>query len=167
MTIAILVLAAVTLQRGGELLLARANTARLLRMGGIEAGARHYPLLVALHASWLAALWFFGWQAQVNLRLLGVYLLLQCFRLWILAALGCRWTTRIIIVPGETLVSGGPYRFLRHPNYLLVFLEVPLLPLVFGLPWLALAFGLLNAAMLAWRLRIEEGALSQLRQTQH
>lgn len=167
MTIALLVLAAVTLQRGGEVLWARANTVRLLQMSGIEAGAGHYPLLVTLHASWLAALWFFGWQAPVNLWLLGVYLLLQCFRVWILATLCRRWTTRIIIVPGETLVSGGPYRFLRHPNYLLVFLEVPLLPLVFGLPWLALAFGLLNAAMLAWRIRIEDGALSQLRQTRH
>ncbi len=163
MSLAVLVLLFVTLQRAGELVLARANTSGLLKRGGIEMGASHYPVMVALHASWLAALWFFGWDTQVNLWLLVAYGLLQAFRIWILATLGRRWTTRIIIVPGETLVTGGPYRLLRHPNYLLVLLEVPLLPMVFGLPWLALLFGLLNAAMLAWRIRIEEGALSELR----
>jgi methyltransferase len=166
MSLAVLVLALVTLQRASELVLARANTAGLLKRGGIEIGASHYPVMVALHASWLAALWFFGWGSQVNLWLLAAYGLLQFFRIWILATLGRRWTTRIITVPGETLVTGGPFRFLRHPNYLLVFLEVPLLPLVFGLPWLALLFSLLNAAMLAWRIRMEEGALSELRHAQ-
>jgi methyltransferase len=135
----------------------------LLKKGGVEKGAGHYPLIVILHASWLAALWIFGWYAQVNLWLLGAYLLLQCFRLWILLTLGRRWTTRVIMVPGEALVTGGPYRFLRHPNYLLVLLEVPLLPLALGLPWLALVFGLLNAVILAWRISVEERALSQLR----
>jgi methyltransferase len=163
MSLAIIVLVFVTLQRAGELVLAQANTSGLMKRGGIEIGASHYPVMVALHAGWLAALWFFGWGAEVNLWLLAAYVLLQVFRIWILATLGRRWTTRIIIVPGETLVAGGPYRFLRHPNYLLVLLEVPLLPLALGLPWLALAFGLLNVAMLAWRIRIEEGALSELR----
>jgi methyltransferase len=167
MSLAVLVLLFVTLQRASELALAQSNTSGLMKRGGIEIGASHYPVMVALHTSWLAALWFFGLDSQVNLWLLVAYGLLQVFRLWILATLGRRWTTRIITVPGETLVIGGPYRFLRHPNYLLVFLEVPLLPLVFGLPWLALAFGLLNAAMHAWRIRIEEGALSELRHAQH
>jgi methyltransferase len=167
MSLAIIVLLFVTLQRASELVLAQANTSVLMKKGGIEIGASHYPVMVALHAGWLAALWFFGWNASVNLSLLAAYALLQAFRVWILATLGRRWTTRIIIVPGETLVAGGPYRFLRHPNYLLVLLEVPLLPLVFGLPWLALLFGLLNVAMLAWRIRIEEGALSELRRAQH
>jgi methyltransferase len=166
MSLAILVLLFVTLQRAGELVLAQANTSGLMKRGGIEIGAGHYPVMVALHVSWLGALWFFGWNAEVNLWLLIAYGLLQVFRIWILATLGRRWTTRIITVPGERLVSGGPYRFLRHPNYLLVFLEVPLLPLVFGLPWLAVVFGLLNAAMLAWRIKIEEGALSKLRHAQ-
>jgi methyltransferase len=163
MTIAVVVLALVTLQRGGELLLARANTSRLLKKGGVEEGAGHYPLIVILHASWLASLWFFGWNAQVNLWLLGAYIVLQGFRVWVLATLGRRWTTRIIVVPGGTLVRRGPHRFLRHPNYLLVLLEVPLLPLALGLPWLAIIFGLFNAAVLAWRIRIEERALSKLR----
>lgn len=167
MSLAVLVLLFVTLQRASELVLAQANTSRLLKQGGIEIGASHYPVMVALHASWLAALWFFGWDEEVNLWLLVAYGLLQVFRIWILTTLGRRWTTRIITVPGETLVIGGPYRFLRHPNYLLVLLEVPLLPLVLGLPWLALLFGLLNAAMLAWRIRIEEGALSEMRGIQH
>lgn len=167
MTLAVLVLAAVTLQRGGELLLARANTARLLKKGGVETGAGHYPVMVLLHVVWLVALWLFGWNASVNLWFLAAYGLLQLFRIWILATLGERWTTRIITVPGRPLVARGPYRFLRHPNYLLVLLEVPLLPLALGLPWLALAFGLLNAAMLAWRIRIEDGALSELREARH
>jgi methyltransferase len=166
MSLALLVLLFVTLQRASELVLARTNTSRLLKQGGIEIGASHYPVMVALHASWLGALWFFGWNAPVNPWLLVAYGLLQAFRIWILATLGRRWTTRIIIVPGEALVTGGPFRFLRHPNYLLVFLEVPLLPLVFGLPWLAVVFGLLNAAMLVWRIRIEDGALSELRGAQ-
>lgn len=164
MTLATFVLFLVTLQRGGELVLARANTARLTKAGGIETGAGHYPVMVLLHASWLVALWLFGWNASVNPWLLAAYGLLQCFRIWILASLGRRWTTRIIALPGERLVRRGPYRLLRHPNYLVVLIEVPLLPLALGLPWLALGFGLLNVAMLAWRIKSEERALSPLRQ---
>lgn len=159
MTGALILLTFVTLQRAAELVIAQRNTKRLLQQGAVEVGAGHYPVMVLLHATWLAALWWFGWQAAIALPLLALYLLLQLFRVWILMTLGRRWTTRILTVPGEKLVTAGPYRFLRHPNYLLVALEVPLLPLVFGLPWLALVFGLLNLAMLAWRIRIEDGAL--------
>ncbi|MCA0431655.1 MAG: hypothetical protein LCH46_00185 [Proteobacteria bacterium] len=159
MTGALILLAFVTLQRAAELVIAHRNTKHLLARGAVEVGAGHYPVMVRLHATWLAALWWFGWQAAIALPLLALYLLLQLFRVWILMTLGRRWTTRILTVPGEKLVTAGPYRFLRHPNYLLVALEVPLLPLVFGLPWLALVFGLLNLAMLAWRIRIEDGAL--------
>jgi methyltransferase len=162
-TSSIIVLLLVTLQRLSELIIARRNTAELLTKGGIEHGAGHYPVMVALHASWLAGLWYFGWTAQIVWPLLAVYVLLQGFRIWILATLGRRWTTRIITVPGEQLVFRGPYRFVRHPNYVLVALEVPLLPLVFGLTWFALVFGLLNLAMLAWRISVEEGRLKALR----
>jgi methyltransferase len=115
--------------------------------------------MVALHASWLICLWWFGWNNPVVWGLLAAYAALQLFRVWILATLGRRWTTRIITVPGETLVARGPYRFVKHPNYLLVLLEMPLLPLALNLPWLAVIFGLLNVAMLAWRIRVENAAL--------
>jgi methyltransferase len=158
-TAATWVLALVTLQRLSEVVIANSNTRALIAKGGVETGAAHYPVMVLLHASWLAGLWWFGWNNPVVWSLLLAYGALQFFRVWILATLGRRWTTRIITVPGETLVARGPYRFVKHPNYLLVLLEVPLLPLALNLPWLALLFGLLNIAMLFWRIRVENAAL--------
>jgi len=159
MSAAIVVLALVTLQRLGELVLARRNTARLIARGGVEHGAAHYPAIVALHAAWLGGLWWLAWDNPVQPLWLGVYLGLQALRAWVLLSLGARWTTRIIVVPGETLVRRGPYRFLPHPNYLVVAGEIAVLPLVFGLPAYALAFSLLNAAVLAIRIRAEGRAL--------
>jgi methyltransferase len=155
-----IVLLLVTLQRLSELVIARANTARLMGAGGVELGASHYPVMVLLHATWLVGLWWFGWNAQIIWPLLWCYIALQGFRIWILATLGHRWTTRIISVPNEKLVARGPYRFMRHPNYALVLLEVPLLPLALGLTWFAACYGLLNVAMLVWRISIEERAIS-------
>lgn len=163
--LAVMVLAAVTLQRLSEVVIASRNTAQLRRKGAIETGAGHYPVMVALHASWLAGLWAFAATQTVSLPLLALYAGLQLFRLWILMSLGARWTTRIITVPGETLSARGPYRFLRHPNYLLVAIEIPLLPLVFGLHGFALLFFCLNLAMLAWRIRAENAALASLTRT--
>jgi methyltransferase len=159
MTPAFALLAFVTLQRGSELVIAKRNTAALVKQGAIEAGAAHYPAMVLLHASWLAGLWWFGWSATLNPWFTAAYALLQLFRVWILATLGKRWTTRILKVPGETLVKRGPFKLFRHPNYVLVALEVPLLPLAFGLPWFAALFGALNLAMLWWRIRAENQAL--------
>ena len=161
---AIALLLFVTLQRLGELAIARRNTAALLKRGAIETGGVHYPAMVLLHASWLLGLWWFGWPAQLNLWFTAAYLGLQVFRIWILATLGKRWTTRILTVPGETLVRRGPFKFFRHPNYLLVALEMPLLPLALGLPWFALVFGMLNLAMLWWRIRAENRALGYSKQ---
>ena len=163
MTTDIVVLLLVTAQRLSELVIAQRNTAELLAKGGVEYGRSHYPVMVALHASWLLGLWYFGRNATVVWSLLIAYLALQGFRVWILATLGRRWTTRIITVPGEKLVARGPYRFMRHPNYALVALEVPLLPLVFGLTGFAMVFGLLNLAMLAWRISVEETRLREFR----
>jgi methyltransferase len=163
MTTALIILTLVTLQRLSELVIAKRNTAALMAKGAIEHGASHYPVMVLLHASWLAGLWWFGWNATVIWPFMMAYIALQAFRVWILATLGKRWTTRILTVPNETLVAKGPYRFIRHPNYALVLLEVPLLPLAFGLPWFALLYGLLNIAMLAWRIRIEDQALQSSR----
>jgi len=159
MTLSIIVLALVTAQRLSELVLARRNTAALVAKGGVERGAAHYPLIVALHAAWLGGLWVLAWDRPVNLAWLGVYLALQVLRAWVLLSLGSRWTTRIIVVPGETLVRRGPYRFIPHPNYVVVAAEIAVLPLVFGLTTYAIVFSLLNAAVLWLRIRTENTAL--------
>jgi methyltransferase len=157
-----LVLLLVTGQRLAELCWARRNTRRLLARGGVEHGAWHYPLIVALHAAWLLALLLLV-PADTPPRWpwLGLFLLLQPVRVWILLSLGARWTTRIIVLPGAAPVRRGPYRALRHPNYLLVALEILALPMAFGAWKLALLFSLLNAALI-WGVRIpaEERALA-------
>ncbi len=160
MTAAEIILAAVTLQRLVELFWARRNTARLLSRGAQEIGANHYPLIVAVHAAWLIALWIFGHAQPVNMLALDSYLLLQLLRGWVMWTLGARWTTRILMLPGEALVTRGPYRYLSHPNYAVVAGEIALLPLALELPWLALLFSLLNTAVLTLRIRTENRALA-------
>jgi methyltransferase len=155
----ILLLAFVTAQRLCELWLARRNTAAQLVRGGIEFGAAHYPLIVALHTAWLAGLWLLGSDARVGRLALAAFIALQAVRLWVLFSLGPRWTTRIIVVPGDALVTRGPYRFLRHPNYVVVALEIAVVPLALGLPMYAAAFFALNLVALAIRIRAEKPAL--------
>jgi methyltransferase len=156
---AVAILGYVTLERLFELVFAGRNTKRLRAMGAREHGAGHYPLIVALHALWLATLWALAPWQEVDPFWLAFYVLLQAARIWVLATLGPRWTTRIITVPGEDLVKEGPYRFLNHPNYWIVAGEIAVLPLVFGLPWVALIFSLLNGAVLTVRIREENRAL--------
>jgi methyltransferase len=163
MSFAAIILAVVTLQRLGELVLARHNTAKLRARGAIEVGARHYPLLVSVHAAWLMALWVWGRDQDVNLTALAGFVALQGLRLWILATLGSRWTTRILVLPGEPLVASGPYRYFSHPNYAVVAGEIALLPLALHLPVTALVFTVLNAVVLWIRIRAEARALSSLR----
>jgi methyltransferase len=153
----------VTLQRLVELPIATANTRRLLAAGGREVGAGHYPLLVAVHAAWLATLWWLAPGQPINLTFLVLFALIELGRVWVLRTLGRRWTTRIIIVPGQTLVARGPYRFVNHPNYLVVIGEIAVLPLVLGLWQVALIFSGLNAVALAVRIRAENHALESLR----
>ena len=160
MSVAVVILLLVTVQRLGELILARHNTSRLLAKGAIEIGAGHYPLVVALHAAWLIALWTWGRDQDVNVLALIGFAMMQGLRLWVLATLGERWTTRIIVLPGAPLVTAGPYRYLSHPNYAVVVGEIALLPLALHLPWLALVFTILNAAVLFIRIRVEARALS-------
>ena len=159
MTLTIAILAFVTLQRLGELVLARRNTARLLARGAHEEGAAHYPLIVLLHGAWLAGLWYLGWDQPVNLVWLGLFVLLQLGRVWVIATLGERWTTRIIVLPGAPLVATGPYRFMSHPNYCIVAAEILALPLVFGLVLYGLVFSVLNALVLWRRIHAESAAL--------
>jgi methyltransferase len=155
----IALLAFVTLQRLVELPIARANTRRLLAAGGREVGATHYPFIVALHGAWLITLWWLAPGRPIDIPFLLLFLLIEACRVWVLRTLGTRWTTRIIVVPGETLVAEGPYRFVSHPNYLVVIGEIAVLPLVFGLWKIAIIFSLLNAAMLTVRIRAENRAL--------
>lgn len=154
----------VATQRLAELVYARRNARLLLAEGGVEHGAGRYPLLVLLHAAWLVALFVLVPPgAAVSWPLLALYLLLQAARLWVLASLGRFWTTRVITLPQAPLVARGPYRWLRHPNYLVVAAEIAVLPLAFGAWQLALGFSLANAALLADRIRTEERALAPRR----
>lgn len=153
------IMAFVTLQRLSELVIARRNTARLLAAGAREVGAEHYPVMVALHTAWLAELWFTVGGRPIFLPLLAVFAVLQLLRVWVLATLGPRWTTRIIVTRDAPLVRRGPFRFVRHPNYMVVTAEIAVLPLTFGLVWVALLFTVLNAAMLTVRIRAENRAL--------
>lgn len=158
----IAILGFVTAQRLIELPIARANTARLLATGGREVAPGHYPYIVALHAAWLACLWWFALGQPIDVKLLILFGFIELARISVLRTLGNRWTTRIIIVPGEKLVARGPYRFVDHPNYLVVIAELMILPLVFGLWQVALIFSLLNALILTIRIRAENRALESL-----
>lgn len=159
-----IILGAVLIQRLAELWYSQRNMRRLLDAGAVEHGAAHYPYIVILHAAWLVALIFLTpAHAPVNLAWLAVFVLFQLGRFWVLASLGRYWTTRIITVPGERLVRSGPYRFVSHPNYVVVVGELAVLPLVFGHWGLALVFSLLHAPLLYERIRTENAALAERR----
>ncbi|MDL2402823.1 isoprenylcysteine carboxyl methyltransferase family protein [Rhizobium mayense] len=157
----IALLAFVTLQRLVELVHARRNTAALLARGAREIAPGHYPYLVAMHATWLIGLWLLATGRPINPVWFAIFAVLQGLRVWVLATLKGRWTTRIIVLPGAALVTSGPYRFFSHPNYAVVVGEIAALPLAFGLPLYALLFSLLNAAILTVRIRAENTALRQ------
>lgn len=155
------VLILVLLQRAAELVLAAANTRRLRAIGGVEVDARGYPWFIALHAAWLTSLFVLvPANAAPFWSLLGVYAALQLGRIWVIASLGRRWTTRIILLPGAPLVRSGPYRWMRHPNYAVVAVEIALLPLAFGALAIAIVFSAANLVLIARRIRIEEAALA-------
>jgi methyltransferase len=158
------VVAAVALLRVAELLYAGRNTRRLKARGGVEIAPEQYPWFVALHAAWLASLLLFvPANATPNLYLLGIFALAQAARVWIIATLGPFWTTRLITLPGAPLVRRGPYRFVRHPNYAIVCIEIAVLPLAFGAWIVAAIFTAANAALIAWRVFAEDTALDARR----
>lgn len=147
------VLAGVLGQRAAELRLARRNEARAREGGAREFGARHYPLFFALHGAWLL-MWVSealgggpqlgpGWRVW-----LGLFVLAQGLRYWAIRTLGPRWNTRILVLPGVAPVAGGPYRWLEHPNYVAVVIELAALPLMFGAWHTALVIGLANLTLL-------------------
>lgn len=161
MNLNVAILAFVTLERIAELLLAARNTRRLLAQGAREHGRSHYGLIVSVHVLWLAALWWLARHSPIDGFWLALFVLIELGRMWVLLTLGRRWTTRIIVLPDAPLVETGPYRFVNHPNYWVVIGEIAVLPLVFGLWQVALAFTLLNAAVLAIRIREENRALGR------
>jgi methyltransferase len=153
------ILGLVALQRVLELFYSARNTRRLRERGGIEYGAVQYPFFILIHAAWLASMAIFIPAATVpNWKLIGLYAALQPFRVWTIATLGPYWTTRIISVPNAPIVRRGPYRFFRHPNYVIVCAEIFTLPFAFGAREIAILFSFLNAALLSWRIRVEERA---------
>jgi methyltransferase len=157
-------LALVLLQRVIELVWAHRNTARLRQLGGIEADAEGYPYFVLLHAGWLVSLALFvPGAAQPVWPLLGLFALLQLGRLWVISSLGHYWTTRILTLPGAPLVQAGPFRWFRHPNYLLVIAEIAVLPLAFRAVSIAVLFSALNLMLIVRRIRIEERVLAPRR----
>ncbi|MDB5433603.1 MAG: hypothetical protein JWP35_4719 [Caulobacter sp.] len=159
----ILLLAYVILARVGEMWFARRNTAGLMARGASEHAPGHYPFILVMHVAWLLGLCWLGWNRPIDLAWLAVFVLLQGLRLWVFATLGSRWTSRIITVPGDVLVTRGPYRFTRHPNYLVVIGEIAALPMVFGLWQFAIVFSILNAIALFVRIRAEDQALAGFR----
>jgi methyltransferase len=154
-----ILLAYLTVQRLIELWWAKENEARLMASGGVEYGRSHLPLMILFHAAWLAGLWLLAYDHPVEPFFLVLFVVLQMARFWVLATLGRRWTIRVIVVPGERLVAQGPYRFLRHPNYVVVAGEIAVVPLALGLPTYALVFSVLNAGVLAIRIAAENAAL--------
>jgi methyltransferase len=161
LTLNLVILAFVTLQRLGELWLSNRHTRRLLAQGAQEHGAAHYPMIVAVHVAWLAVLWWLAPMRPIDGFWLGVFVIIELARVWVLISLGERWTTRIIVLPDAPLVHRGPYRFVNHPNYLVVIAEIAVLPLVFGLWRVALIFSILNGAVLAIRIREEDRAIGR------
>ncbi len=156
------IVAVVAVQRLVELIHARRNMAHLLARGGVEWGKGHYPLIVALHATWLITV-AVAIPADTPLvwPVVALYGVVQIARYWTIATLGSFWTTRVIVIPGEAPVRRGPYRFIRHPNYTVLVCEIALLPLAFGAWEIAGVFSVLNAALLAHRIRIEDAALGR------
>lgn len=154
----------IIVQRLSELVIAKRNTAKLLARGAYEVGAEHYPIMVAMHSAWIGSLILFGHDKVVSLGWLALFAFLQILRVWILCSLGSRWTTRIIILE-EPLVARGPFKYVSHPNYMLVTAEIIVAPMVLGLVWVAVVFTVLNAAMLWVRIGVEHKALAHLRTT--
>jgi methyltransferase len=151
-------------QRLLEVIYASRNTKALLAQGAVEIGRKHYPVMIALHVSWLIAiLVFLPHPFSINWYWLALFVILQALRIWVLVTLGPYWTTRIITLPGAPLVRSGPYRFMRHPNYVIVAGEILAFPMVYGEVGVALVYSVLNGAMLWWRIREEEKGLKDRR----
>lgn len=162
----ITILSLVTLQRVLEFIIARRNTSKMIARGGFEVGSNRHWFVVAVQVLWLLALWYFVLYRNpaIDMRWIYAYVVLEAARGWVVAAFGSRFTTKVIVVPGENLPDEGFVSWLRHSNYLVVAAEIFILPMAFGSWLLALIFGVLNLAVLGWRIRSEEAALKPLRE---
>ncbi len=163
----ILAVALVVLQRLLELALARHNERRARAKGAVERGRGHYPFIVGLHSLWLVSTLAEGLLRGPELPVywpvaLALFVLVQPLRYWAIFSLGESWNTKILVVPGAKLVRSGPYRYLDHPNYVVVVVEILTFPLIFGAWLTALVFTILNAAVLRVRIKEEDRALREL-----
>lgn len=167
--ISILIFVGTIIERVIELIVSQKNTQLSLSQGGIEYGADHYKWMVLMHASFLVCVvteyGIFGNKLPAFLQIAAILLavLCQCLRWWIIVTLGRQWNTRVIIVPGLGRIRNGPYRYLNHPNYVVVAAEILVLPLIFGSWRTSLVFSILNLQMMRIRLGIENQALKELR----
>lgn len=146
------------LQRLSELFIAKRNETWLLKQGAIEYGQNHYPFIIALHTLFIFSLiteYILKGQPPINGVFLVIYLVVLLFKFWALSSLGKYWNTKIYRVPGIYPVKKGPYKFLKHPNYMEVVCEIAVIPLIFHLYYTAIVFTILNAAMLFVRIRKE------------
>ncbi|WP_342598670.1 isoprenylcysteine carboxylmethyltransferase family protein [Psychrobacillus sp. FSL H8-0483] len=161
-----IIISLVITQRLIEVFVAKRNEKSMLAQGAYEVGASHYPYMIALHVSFFVCL-----IAEVLIFDRGIsplfplffliFLLVQALRIWCLTSLGQFWNTKIIILPGANVVTKGPYLFIRHPNYVVVCIEIALLPIMFQAYLTAISFTLLNLAMLSVRIPLEEKALME------
>jgi methyltransferase len=159
---------AVALERVAELAVSRRNAAWSLARGGVESGRGHYPFMVALHTGLLVGALVEVWVRRPGVvpalawSMLALVALAQGLRWWCITTLGRQWNTRVIVVPGAARVTGGPYRWIPHPNYVAVVVEGLALPLVHSAWITAVVFTALNGLLLATRVRAEDAALTRL-----
>lgn len=159
----IVILSLITLQRVAEFHIAQRNTKHLIARGGFEMGAGHFPFIVVLQIAWLAGLWYFAFRADIAWPWIYAYAVLEAARGWIIAALGDRWTTKIIVMPDDEGAARGVSSYFRHPNYFIVTAECFILPMAFGLWWYAVLFAAAAAGLYFLRIRAETEALKPLR----
>lgn len=156
------VLLYIIVQRLGELVYANSNTKRLIAEGGEEFGADHYQYFIFLHSAWIAIIaLLLNPEYPLNPAFLAIFIATQFLRFWTLASIGRWWTTRVISAPHFDRIKRGPYKYISHPNYLVVVLEIAIIPLLLGLPWVALVFSILNAILLRHRLGVENAVLRE------
>ena len=161
-----LLIALVAAERVVELVIAERNARAALDAGGTESGQAHYRVMRLLHASFLVAAPLEVWSLDraflpwLGWPMLAIVAATMSLRYWVVATLGPRWNTRVIVVPSWEPAVGGPYRFVRHPNYVAVILELAALPLVHTAWITAVVYSVANAWLLTVRIRVEERALA-------
>ncbi|WP_430785626.1 isoprenylcysteine carboxyl methyltransferase family protein [Virgibacillus flavescens] len=163
-----IIIAFLVCQRVAELIIARKNEAWMLLQGGVERGGNHYKWFVILHILFFISIITEVLLSDTRLEainpfLFGIFILTQIARVWCISSLGKFWNTKVIILPGSTLRSSGPYRFVKHPNYLIVGIELFIIPLLLGALYTAIIFPFLHIfILLKWRLPVENQALKDI-----